>query len=134
AWHIDAGFDGEDITGFEKLRVALDHPCWLVAIHAHSMAEPMGEVLAVPSVRDHRTSRPIDLLCGDARSHARHRRILRRVNDIVDLPKPRGWCIAEPARACDVGGVALEFTAGIDEHDRLRSELRAGRSAMRKRG
>ncbi len=131
---IDTGLIGKHDPGLHAGRIAFHHVRRLVTIHAHAVAQPVREVLAVPRVADDLAGRPVHLLA------LRHIRLgvldgggLRVMHDVVDLLEFIRRRIAEPDGARDVRRVSLDSRAGIDQHDGLAGEPSRRWSTVRQR-
>ena len=120
----------------ERGGVAADEVGPLVAVHADAVAEAVGEVVvvgAVAGIGDDLAGGGVDRVAGHAGTRGGKRRRLRAMDDVEDILHLVGG-LAEDKGARDVGFIALDRAAVVDQDDRaFADDLRLER-AMRQRG
>ena len=120
---VDAGFVGEGHAGFQRGVVAADEVGPFVAVHADAVAEAVGEVLVVGAVAgggDDVAGGGVDGLALDTGARGGEGGGLGLVDDVEDfagLVEFGRSGVAEDEGAGDVGLIAFDGTAVVDEDD-----------------
>ena len=122
AGDVDAGLVGEAHAGGEGRGVAADEVGPFVAVHADAVADAVGEVFVVGAVAcggDDVACGGVDGLALDAGMGCGERGGLGLVDDVEDFAclSSLGRGVAEDEGAGDVGLVAFDETAVVDEDD-----------------
>jgi hypothetical protein len=137
---VDAGFVGEAHTRGERGGVAPDEIGPLVAVHADAVTEAVGEVLVVGAEScggDDVASGGVDGLALDSGACGGEGGGLGPVDDVEDLAglvKFREGGVAEDEGAGDVGLVAFDGAAVVDEDDLALTDGLGLQGAVRKGG
>src|SRR5947209_243362 len=116
ATNVDAGLIAERHVGRKDGRVAAHEVRPLMAVHAHSVTDAVGEVLVigtVASVSDDLPSGRVNLPTVDARPSRCESDALGFVND-VEYGFHFVGSFSEDEGASDVGGIALDLATPVN--------------------
>ena len=129
---VDARFDSEDHAVRELVFRCLSDAGQLVHLQPESVAESVAEVLAVAGLTDHGVGQHVRLLAGHPLFDEFGRGLLGGENDVVDLLE-LVVRLAQEDRAREVGDVAIERDAHIDDDALAALEGAVAREAVRHR-